>query len=177
MTSNKHKFKEIQEIMRRYGIELDWKEMKYEEVQGEGTAKISLDSATKVSRMINEPFFLEDTGLYINHLSGFPGPYSSYVQKTIGNNGILRLMTDTDRSAEFLTVITYWDGSMYHQFTGINRGSISVEARGNEGFGYDPIFVPEGTRKTLAEMSLQEKNMISHRYRAVMEFVKFLSRS
>ncbi len=174
VTSNEHKFLELQEIFRNSGINLEWIRKKYEEIQGEGTEEISLDSARKITHEINGRFFLEDTGLYIDALNGFPGPYSSYVAGTIGNTGILKLIQGLDRSCRFLTVITYFDGHEFFQFDGTLRGSISKEIRGKGGFGYDPIFIPDGQSITLAEMDIETKSSISHRSLAAQRFISHL---
>lgn len=148
--------------------------MKYEEVQADTTEEVSRKSCEHLIEKVEGDFFLEDTGLFIRSLKGFPGVYSSYVQSTIGNPGILRLLEGRGREAFFKTVLTaYFDGSIL-QFTGILEGSIAFEERGGEGFGYDPIFVPAGNVRTLAEMDLEDKNSISHRFAAVKELADHL---
>lgn len=174
VTSNEHKFLELQETFRDSGINIEWIRRKYEEIQGDSTEEISLDSARKITHEINGRFFLEDTGLYIDALNGFPGPYSSYVAGTIGNTGILKLIQGLDRSCRFLTVITYFDGHEFFQFDGMLRGSISKEIRGKGGFGYDPIFIPDGQSITLAEMGIETKSSISHRSLAAQRFISHL---
>lgn len=115
------------------------------------------------------PLIVDDTGLFINALAGFPGPYAAYVQETIGNAGVLRLMEGvTDRSAHFSTAIAYADASGVTVFSGRVDGSITDTERGGEGFGYDPIFASGSS--TLAEMSMEEKNRLSHRARALILF-------
>jgi XTP/dITP diphosphohydrolase len=106
---------------------------------------------------------IEDAGMFIDCLKGFPGVYSAYVQKTVGNNGILRLMDGMDnRGAAFKSVVGYVEPGMEPVvFKGELKGDIGFEPRGTGGFGYDPIFYVNG--KSLAEMSLEEKNRISHR--------------
>ncbi len=174
VTSNKHKFQEISRMMEKNGITVEWKRMKYEEIQADTTEEISLDSARKLSASIGEPFFLEDTGIFVDSLGGFPGPYSSYVISKIGNSGILRLLEGRGRSAYFLTVITYFDGRQYHQFSGKLTGQIAQSERGGSGFGYDPIFIPDGFSITLGEMDLESKNEISHRSKALRAFIDHL---
>ncbi len=174
VSSNKHKFLEISRMMENKGITVEWKRMKYEEIQADTTEEISLDSARKLSASIGEPFFLEDTGIFLDSLGGFPGPYSSYVQSKIGNSGILRLIEGRNRSAYFLTVITYFDGRLFHQFSGKLNGTIAQSERGNLGFGYDPIFIPDGFDITLGEMELESKNRISHRSKALQALVDYL---
>lgn len=174
VTSNQHKFNEIREALAKYGIETEWMKMKYEEIQADSTAEISLDSAKKLSTAIGEDFFLEDTGLYIKALHGFPGPYSSYVSTTVGNSGILRLIEGRTREAEFVTILTYKGHDQLVQFEGVLRGQIAYKEAGEGGFGFDPIFIPEGQDRTLAEMSISEKNEISHRSQAVGKFANYI---
>ncbi|BAB60442.1 hypothetical protein [Thermoplasma volcanium GSS1] len=176
VTSNKHKFEEIKELGTRYGIDIEWVNMKYEEIQEESTEKISYDSCKKLINLVDSPFFIDDTGLYIESLNGFPGPYSSYVSKTIGNYGILKLMNGIEkRSAYFVTVISLNEGGKITQFTGKVIGEISKEIRGKNGFGYDPIFIPNGSERTFAEMETSEKNMVSHRsmaFKGLFSYIK-----
>ena len=174
VTSNRNKFQEVKYLMEAARIDVEWHEMKYEEIQADTTEEISRDSCAKIAGGLDSRFFLEDTGLYIDPLNGFPGPYSSYVQRTIGNKGILRLLHNNGRDAAFLTVISYWNGKEIVQFSGELRGKISYTERGNNGFGYDPIFIPDGYEKSLAEMTVPEKNAISHRSIAVLKFIDYL---
>lgn len=175
VTSNEHKFMEIRKQLEPAKIEITWKQAEYEEIQADTTGEVSLDSAMKLSARMGEPFFIDDTGLYIDALNGFPGPYSSFVFRTIGNDGILRLVNGGERSARFITVITYFDGKDLHQFEGTVEGQIALEPRGSSGFGYDPIFIPEGSEKTLGEMPVEEKTLVSHRALAVSRFSDYLS--
>lgn len=175
ITSNRHKFEEIREMFLEAGLDLEWKQMKYEEIQADSTEEVSRDSCVKLSGMMKGDFFIEDTGLFIDVLGGFPGVYSSYVQKTIGNTGIIRLMNGKSSSARFKTVVSACIDGSIHQYTGLSEGRISLVEAGEKGFGYDPIFVPEGESRTLAEMSVNEKNSVSHRSRAVAQLIKALS--
>ena len=109
---------------------------------------------------------IEDDGLYIDSLDGFPGPYSSYVHKTIGNQGILDLLKK-NRDAKFISNITYCDKKNLESFEGKLDGCISKSEKGT-GWGYDPIFIPKNTKKTFAE--LIDKNNLSHRYKALKKF-------
>ncbi|MHB1471969.1 MAG: XTP/dITP diphosphatase [Thermoplasmataceae archaeon] len=176
VTSNAHKFHEVKGIMDASGIEIEWHELQYEEIQADSTEEISRDSCVKFAKKMDGKFFLEDTGLYIEPLNGFPGPYSSFVQKTIGNKGILRLLHNNGRNAKFLTVVSYWNGNEVIQFSGELKGKISYTERGNAGFGYDPIFIPDGFEKSLSEMTVDEKNNISHRSRAIRNFIDYLKK-
>lgn len=109
-----------------------------------------------------------DAGLFVDGLGGFPGPYSAYVEDTVGIEGIWRLARELeDRTARFETVLAYTDGTVTETFAGTVEGTI-VAPRGEGGFGYDPIFAHDGT--TMAEMTTDEKNAVSHRGRALEAF-------
>jgi len=162
VTSNEGKFREAKEIGKKFGIDVEWIKRKYLEPQGSDLEEIARKSAEMLAKELDVPFFIEDSGLFIEALNGFPGPYSSYVFKTIGNEGILKLMKDVkDRRAYFLAVIAFFDGKEIKTFKGRVDGEIAEEMRGDKGFGFDPIFLYNG--KTFAEISGNEKNIISHR--------------
>jgi len=172
VTSNEGKYREAKKIGEKYGVKVEWKKMKYLEIQGSDLVEIARKSAELLSSEIKKPFFIEDSGLFIEALNGFPGPYSSFVFKTIGNEGIIRLMKgEKNRKAYFLAVIAYFDGSDVHTFVGRVEGEISEEIRGDKGFGYDPVFLYGD--KTFAEMG-DEKNEVSHRRRALESFFEFV---
>ncbi len=173
VTSNEHKYRELNSIFSAHDIEIEWVKMKYEEIQADTTEEISLDSCRKLQSVIEGTFFMEDTGLYISPLKGFPGPYSSYVNSTIGNKGILSLL-GVDRRAHFQTVISLSYGRKVYQFSSTLRGTISTEERGENGFGFDPVFIPEGEGFTLAEMDPERKNTISHRRKAAEKLIDFI---
>lgn len=146
------------------------------EIQSEDLTSIALYSAVQTSLYLKELFFVEDAGLYITSLKGFPGPFSSYVYKTIGVDGVLKLLSGfSDRTAIFKSVIVlHCPRQGFKVFEGSVRGSISLEARGLGGFGFDPIFIPEGHTKTFAEMDLEVKNSLSHRGKAFRAMVNWL---
>lgn len=124
--------------------------------------------------------FADDTGLEVEALGGAPGVYSARYagpQKNPADNMALllsELVDKTNRRARFRTVICLIRDGKESLFEGIANGEIIEQARGAEGFGYDPIFVPEGFSKTFAEMSMDEKNTISHRGRAIASLAAFL---
>ena len=121
---------------------------------------------------------VEDAGLFIEALKGFPGPYSSYVYKTLGVQGILKLMEGVKRrEAYFLSAIAYAEPGLEPKvFLGKVEGFIVPEARGSKGFGFDPIFQPKGSEKTFAEMGVEEKNRFSHRAKALSALAEWLKR-
>ncbi|MHA1506748.1 MAG: XTP/dITP diphosphatase [Candidatus Asgardarchaeia archaeon] len=178
VTSNEHKFDEVSSILGEVGIKVEWVKMKYVELQAPSIEEISRFSASYIRdkySLLN--FFIEDTGLFIESLNGFPGPYSSYVFKTIGNEGILKLMDGVvNRRASFKTALSYVDedGKIW-TFTSEVKGHISKELRG-DGWGYDPIFIPEGYKRTYAEMG-NDKNKVSHRRLAVLSFLNWFTKN
>ncbi|MEN9993831.1 MAG: hypothetical protein RL762_488 [Bacteroidota bacterium] len=126
------------------------------------------------------PCFADDTGLEVSALNGAPGVHSARFagperSDDANMDKLLRaLVNEADRSAQFKTVMTYCDGAKEEQFTGIVKGVIATEKTGTEGFGYDPIFVPEDQHLTFAQMPLAQKNLFSHRARAMAQFLVFL---
>ncbi len=131
--------------------------------------EIARGKAIYAWKQLKKPVMVDDTGLFIDALGGFPGPFAAYVQKTLGNAGILKLMEGVDeRAARFTTAIGFADGRTVRVFRGTIEGRIARAARGNEGFGYDPIF--ETGDMTLAEIPLEEKSRTSHRARALAAF-------
>ncbi len=142
------------------------------EPQADSITEIARAKAEQAYAALSVPLIVDDTGLFIEALAGFPGPYAAYVQDTIGNDGILRAMSGIEnRSAYFATAVAYADANGIHIFEGRVDGEIALSPRGTDGFGYDPIFSVE--EKTLAEMSISEKNRVSHRARALEEFRKW----
>lgn len=143
------------------------------ELRDNDVGVIAREKARCAYEMLNAPLIVDDTGFFIDALAGFPGPYAAYVQDTLGNAGILKLMEGvSDRSAHFETVIAYADDAGILIFRGILPGTIARSPRGTEGFGYDPVFEFEG--RTLAEIPLAEKSKISHRGRALAALREWL---
>ncbi len=181
-TSNKHKFDEAGNVLKNYNIELKMIKRKVEEIQSDDLRKIALHALSKALTIDKFPMIVEDAGLFINALNGFPGPYSSYVHRTLGIDGIIKLMSGKDdREAEFRSVIAFGYSSVIKTFQGVVRGMISIQPKGKLGFGFDPIFIPKGLEKTFSEMSLEDKNRYSHRAIALKKFarwyVKFMNES
>ena len=175
VTGNENKLREAEKKLGSLGFEVLRKDLDPPEIQADNLEEVALFSAEWVRHRFSEPFFLEDAGFFVDSLNGFPGVYSAYVFKTLGYMGILRLMDGIEeRGARFVAVIAYYDGGQIRTFEGEVRGTIAYEPRGSNGFGYDPIFVPEEENRTFAEMSTEEKGKISHRGRALQEMQKWL---
>jgi len=186
ITTNSDKVRELQalaeDITIRH-INYDYPELQLEEIEAIVCASAKYIREEESAGIgIEDSFFIEDTGLYIPALNGFPGPFSAFIFRSIGNEGILRLMSGKkgeEREATFKTVIAFCDSAQRSPvlFAGTVTGNIAEKIRGNSGFGYDPIFEVEssGKRMTLAEMSMDEKNTVSHRSRAFRKLMDYLS--
>lgn len=175
ITGNKNKLREAQAILRDCEI-LD-EDIELPELQGE-SEDIVKEKAKLAAKELNKPVFVEDTCLCFNALNGMPGPYIKHFIEKIGREGLVRLLLGYEnKSAKGIAIIGYCElGKEPKIFEGIVKGKI-VEPRGESGFGWDPIFIPEGHEKTFAEMSSEEKNAISHRKKALEKFRDFLEKS
>ena len=173
ITHNKNKYEEMRKII----PELEMLDMEYPEIQADTIEEVIDFALDYLGDKIEGDFIIDDSGLFIHALNDFPGVYSAYVFKTIGNEGILRLMENEDkREATFKTVIGMCFADKNFKFVGLCHGEIAREMRGKNGFGYDPIFIPEGYERTFAEMTTEEKNRISHRGKALRKVAAFLKR-
>lgn len=173
-----HKYEEVKPIAESYGIALEVCSDIKLEVQSDRLEDIAVKSAMIIYAISGKPVLVEDAGLFIEALNGFPGPYSSYVYKTIGIKGVLKLLNGvSNRRAYFksASAIAFHKGVLLA--TGIVYGQIALEPRGSKGFGFDPIFIPEGAEKTFAEMSVEEKNSISHRAQSVRKVFELFIKS
>ena len=166
VSSNRHKYQEAKKILDSFGIKLGFLKFDLEEIQSSSLKEIASKKSKDAFSKYKKPIIIEDDGLFIDSLCGFPGPYSSYVFKTIGNKGILELLKNK-RKAKFVSIISYCDKKILQSFDAKLDGSISYSQQG-KGWGYDPIFIPKNTRKTFAEMN--NKNELSHRYKALKKF-------
>jgi XTP/dITP diphosphohydrolase len=182
-THNANKAKEIQSLLPENFQILTLSDINCHEEIPETAETLEGNSLLKakfVSDHFNLNCFADDTGLEIEALNGRPGVYSARYageekSAEVNMNLVLsELEKESNRKAQFRTVITLILNDKTHIFEGIVRGEISNEKRGTDGFGYDPIFIPEGQTKTFAEMTLAEKNQQSHRARAFEKMVTFL---
>jgi len=171
VTSNEGKAREFAAALQGVPWRVERVAMEYEEVQADTLDEVAMASARWLMgrRAVQPPFVLEDAGLFVDALGGYPGVYSAYVFSTVGTDGILRLMEGReDRSARFESrlALVLTDGTV-QLFEGTCHGTVPQEARGAGGFGFDPVFVPQGETRTFAEMDLGEKEAHSHRGRAL----------
>ncbi|EMA53919.1 non-canonical purine NTP pyrophosphatase [Halococcus thailandensis] len=193
VTTNEGKVREARDYMACEQFDFD-----YTEIQSDELGAIAAHGAREAYREAGEPILVDDAGLFVDALGGFPGPYSSYVEDTLGIERVQKLVADekTQRAA-FRCVLAYCDGGEFAASPDpVDRDDRALAAAGDEGdesdsglpvklfsgtvrgrivpprgeggFGYDPIFEHEGT--TMAEMGVDEKNAISHRGRALAKF-------
>ena len=171
-SSNPYKYEEADKILAEFGIRLGFFQTELVEIQDDSLSKIALQKSLNAYEKCKKPVIIEDDGLFINSLSGFPGPYSSYIFNTIGNNGILKLIGD-NRDAQFVAIIAFCDSSNEPTlFESSVPGTISKNIQ-DGGWGYDPIFIPEKQNKTYAELA--DKNKLSHRYESLKKFANWFN--
>lgn len=176
VSSNHHKYDEVLPILKGLGVRVEYERALLQEVQSDELAVIAREKARDAHRRLGVPVIVEDDGLFIGALGGFPGAYSSYVMRTIGIAGILKLLEGSsggDRRARFSAAIAYDDGSESRTFEASVHGSISEAPRGEKSWGYDPVFVPDGQDKTFAEMGPDQKIRASHRTGALRAFAEW----
>ncbi len=176
VTSNRYKFEEASELAVRYGIELEHRDTPYIEIQADELEHVVRPGVQQACALLRLPCFVEDAGLFVRALGGFPGPYSSFVFRTLGNEGLLKLLSgENDRRAEFRSAVGYCvPGGKPEVFMGKVEGNIAPEPKGTQGFGFDPIFLAtEGDGRTFAEMTTAEKNRLSHRALAIEAFFRW----
>jgi len=176
-TGNRHKYGEARQVLSELGVDLRLLEVERVEVQADDPAEIAAFSLEQIAEAEDRPVVVEDAGLFIDRYAGFPGPYSSYVLRTLSLEGMLRLMEGVeDRAASFRSAVAFRDGDERRCFRGVVLGRIARRIRGTGGFGYDPIFIPdEGDGRTFGEMTGEEKNAISHRARVFRSLGEWLT--
>ncbi len=185
-SGNPHKIEELKQILNPMGIKLkstlDFSDADEVDEDQPGLEGNALKKARHWYNETGLPSLADDTGLEVDALDGAPGVYSAryagekatYEENT--QKLLQELERESDRSAQFRTVIAFIDQSGEEQFfEGVCRGEIIKERRGKKGFGYDPVFMPEGYKETFAEISSEEKNRISHRGLAIQKFVRYLN--
>ena len=176
LTGNKNKVVEANQILSNLGYEVeqflvDGLTPEFIEPQSSSIVDVSKFKIQQALELISETesstnaLLVEDSGLFIESLNDFPGVYSSYISKTIGNEGILNLLVDkSNRNAEFRAYSILYKNGKYFRALGICSGKISTQIKGSNGFGFDPIFIPEsGDGRTFGEMTDYEKASKSHR--------------
>lgn len=185
-TNNAHKLEEIRAILGEKVEILSLKDIHCDTDIPETADTLEGNAALKAEFIYKHyglDCFADDTGLEVEALGGAPGVYSARYADGEGHDSeanmkklLKELSGETDRKAQFRTAICLIEGGEKHLFEGVVKGEIIEEKRGNSGFGYDPVFVPEGFSQTFAELGAEIKNQISHRARAVQRLCEYLNR-
>ena len=171
ITGNKNKFLEVKKIL---GGDIQQLDIDVEEIQSLDADKVIKEKVEEIKKHYKGKFFCEDVSLQIKSLNNFPGPLIKYLVKTIGHRGIHKILENySDKSAIAICKVGYFDGKKTHIFTGQIKGDI-VKSQGRSGFGFDPVFKPLGYEETFASMTKEEKNKISHRYKAFTKLKEHL---
>ena len=175
VTTNEHKRREVQEIL---GFELEWVDLDLPEIQAIEPAEVAAEKVRAARQALGAPdlpVLVEDSGLMVDAWNGFPGALTKWLMRSVGNDGLLRILPPgEDRSARAVCVVALAepDGTV-RTFRGEVPGTLVQRPRGTGGFGYDPVFIPEWSSMTYAEMG-EGKNADSHRaraFRAVREWL------
>lgn len=183
-TNNNNKLREIKHILNDNFRLLSLSDIGFDEDIPENEPSLegnALHKARVIHNALKKDVFADDTGLEVDALGGEPGVHSARFAGEDKNSGanieklLFLLGNEKNRRARFRTVIALILNGREYLFEGIVEGKIINEKRGREGFGYDPVFIPEGKEKTFAEMPLSEKNLISHRARAFEKLREFLA--
>lgn len=164
ITSNKNKWEEVCKIL---NFKIPQKNLELPEIQSLNLKEILKEKALAAFKILKRPVVVEDVSLILKGFKGFPGPLVKWVIKAAGPEGIINFCKGSKNfNAEAICGVCMYDGKNFKYFEGKIKGKISKVVRGKNGFGWDPVFIPEGYRKTFAEMEIKEKNKISHRYLA-----------
>jgi len=194
MTGNSGKVREAKHALRPLGfdvVQLQVDGVDISEPQAddlEDVARSKIKQAIPYLPSSDDALLVEDAGLFVDSLHGFPGVYSAYALKTIGFNGLLNLLNDSNhRDGAFHAVAALWLDGEVHVSRGICLGEIALQASGSDGFGFDPIFIPHPIQldgieqstngKTFADVDLAEKEKFSHRRKALDGLIQILNES
>ncbi len=182
-TNNSHKLEEIKAMLAEFFEVKGMAEVGFADdivEDADSFAGNALIKARTIASKMNCDCIADDSGLVVSALGGEPGIYSArYAGEPKSDTRNLELVLEklgdaADRSAYFITALAYVHGGLEYVFEGRVYGSIIPESKGGKGFGYDPVFIPEGFDRTFAEMSPDEKNALSHRSRAIEKFLEFI---
>ena len=175
-SNNHNKYVEIQSVLQKYSIDVYFSRTILTEIQSNFLIEIAIQKSRSAFEKTSMPIIVEDDGLFIDELNGFPGQYSSYSFETIGNDGIIKLLINSKtRIAYFKSVIVFYDGNILQSFVGETKGKIAHRPTG-KGWGYDPMFIPDGISLTFGQLHQENrKEEFSHRTQALIKFANWYS--
>ncbi len=172
VSSNKKKWEEVCKIL---NYKINWVKVSIPEIQGLDLKKIIKEKIKYAYNLKKIPLVVEDVSLILEGFGNFPGPLIKWFLKGAGREGIIKCCYGLKNfNAIALCGIGVYDGKKFNYFEGKIEGKISKKPKGDNGFGWDPLFIPKGYKKTFAEMEAEEKNKISHRKIAWEKFKNFL---
>lgn len=173
VSSNSNKVKEAEAIL---GIPLEIAHLEIDEIQSLEIEDVVTKKAQAAYEIIKQPLIVDDVTFEVDVWNGFPGPFIKYLREAGGNELLLRMLkNETNRSVTAKAAIGYHDGEKVTVLIGEVKGTLTSEERGEDGWGFDPIFIPEGYDKTFAELGTEEKNKLSHRYRGLMKLKNYVT--
>lgn len=174
ITGNSKKAEEVKAIT---GLDVKTRNLDIAEIQALDVEDVAKAKASAAFHLTGKPVIVDDTGMSIEALNGLPGALVAWFLDNLKPDGILRILKgEKNRKATVSTCIGYADKDGVFVFTGTIHGNIANSLKGDNGFGYDPIFIPDGCNKTYAEMTSDEKNEISMRKIALLKFNDFISK-
>ena len=186
-TKNKDKVAELSVLLKPLGISVlsatDFPELPDVEEDGDTLEANALKKAKTIAQITGKATLADDSGLFVDALSGAPGVYSARYagEQAVYQDNVNKLLSELQKNgsfphtARFKTMIAFVNGDNHEFFfEGICEGQIIAEQRGSKGFGYDPVFIPDGFKETFAELTSEIKNSISHRAKAIQKFVLFI---
>lgn len=173
-TTNENKLREAKEIL---DVEVEAVKLNIDEIQTLDPTEAAKKKAYFAYQAFKKPVLVEDTSLFFKAWNGMPGVFIDCFIESVGTVGLLKMLgNEKNRKATAMTILGIFDGKSYNVYEGQINGKIALKIRGQNGFGWDPIFIPEQYTKTFAEMSSLEKNQISMRKKAFMKFKKEINR-
>lgn len=174
VSSNKHKIKELTSILGQ-GFKL--KKIEIPEIQSLDINQVITEKAKTAYEIVKKPVLVEDVSLEIKALNGLPGPFVKFFLQSLGTEGIIKLIGSKSSKTLAIAAVAIFDGVKLKIFKGKVSGTLSKTSRGESGFGFDRVFIPKGYKKTYAQMSLAQKNKISHRAKALKKLKEHFTSS
>jgi len=173
ITGNSHKAIELERLL---GFGINHKKVEINEIQELDLEKLIKHKAIGAFEKIKSPVLVEDTSLIFDAWGRLPGPFIKWFLKEMGNEGICNLLSvSSNRKAIFTTIFAYYDGNVYKSFSKSTTGTISHKPKGENGFGWDPIFIPTGSLLTRGEMIHKEQDFYTARKLLIPELKEFIS--
>lgn len=175
VTENVHKYQEARRTLEPYKINVQMLKSPKTEIQSVSLEEIARFAAEEAAKRHKRMVVVEDSGLFVHALDGFPGPYSSYVYATVGTEGLLLLMSREDRRGAYFqsSLAVASPRGLNQSFSAKVYGTVARRSSGKNGFGFDPVFVPKGTRTTFAHGGIEFKQKHSHRAKAFRKLAKW----